>query len=495
MGEECIVVPVVVGSEARFLEATQSFNVHGFAQRSVAENVLAKYIVSVYFLHCPTSVLRSNCCRLLVAFFLTLELHWHTHTRRAGGGRSVANTMGNDVPTGMRNDEVVHIRRSTFRARTATSQPLKIISVDVKGTDSKWRQYTACLYNKKGGYSLEYGNVRDQFAVAMQLSSIHDISVERVNGGHAVRIVQGSDPRHNKVTTFRFDSIEAAQQFQTTITDYQHEEREVAAGRARAHSGGRGYAGEAPIRRTMSTEEEREMVDLKKRFMTPKKGTSSDAVRCMMLCPPRRSWLVLLVQRRQELCRCRGRSLSCALQIAFHSCHLPSGIETETAVAEIQSCQARLEQDQSSSGWRTEKVCENHLDVRRVWGSCREQCSECRVCLHLVSLISLFLDRLFFAGRWTKTNSDAVWSSTNGAVQTRVEHRQRNKVTLVMTCHLRQRQASLRQNRVFLSPCRISATTVFGRRWRKQEWEAKGGLCVCAFVKCTCAHHGPENLW
>ena len=198
--------------------------------------------------------------------------------------------MGNEASSGMSNaassdgNAVVNIRRSTFRNKSfASAQPLQIISVDVKNKDDTWTQYTACLYRQKGGFSLEYGNVGDQFAVAMQLQSIDGITVDRIPGGAAVRIVQGNDPRHNKVTTFRFDSYDSAQRFQSTIIEYQRQEQEGRAGRPRAYSrgsssggGGGGYAGEPKVRRGISTEEERSIRELKEKYMATKPRRPSE---------------------------------------------------------------------------------------------------------------------------------------------------------------------------------------------------------------------------
>ena len=175
-------------------------------------------------------------------------------------------------------EEVVDVRRPGFRRRhTMSALPLKIIEVEVKGKGERWSQYTASLMQKKGGMSLDYGNLGDKFAVSLLLQSVNDISVERAGGGTAIaKISQGNDPRHHKVTTFRFDSYDAARKFQSTLLDFQRKEREGTLGRGRSLSRSSGsLTGQPSIRRKPSTEEVREIRELKAKFFQTNKKTAS----------------------------------------------------------------------------------------------------------------------------------------------------------------------------------------------------------------------------
>jgi hypothetical protein len=185
-------------------------------------------------------------------------------------------------------------RRLTFNPKSLNSSlPLQVIQVEVKSKQGSWTHYTACLVKQKGGYSLEYSNVGDQFAVAMQLSSIASIALERVPGGSGVSIVQGTDPRHNKVTTFRFEAVETARQFISVIQSYQNEERTGQPAARPRGAGSGGAAGEssvgehsssAGILRTLSAEEERGIRDLEQKHMAPRAKAAPTEVAAVREC-------------------------------------------------------------------------------------------------------------------------------------------------------------------------------------------------------------------
>ena len=150
--------------------------------------------------------------------------------------------MGNEssVTRHTVNEDTQHDARNAFQAfrlqRTTTMsqamsaiQLLRTIDVYVKEKDGKWVQYSAAILDTKGSVSVDFMRDGDKYAVSILLQSISDLSVEKIRGGYGVvKIAQGNDPAHHKVTTFRFKTFQAAQSFHSTLRSYQEKEKQKA---------------------------------------------------------------------------------------------------------------------------------------------------------------------------------------------------------------------------------------------------------------------------